>query len=153
MANFSDLIKQQIKVTNAVNNDEAISKEQLIEEVKYDFDSDWFSVDASKNYDVSHNLGTEAIHITTMYRTSSDDKPFYNCDNLQGMCQAGDNSSDSNKFNGMNLEYKDDNTISLNTANNYVFASDNTIQYGGSQYSGGNNASSGEVRLLIRRVL
>jgi hypothetical protein len=111
------------------------------------FDSGWIDISAGKTYTIEHNLNSLSnIMFMVNYRADADSKIFYNVDSLQSFAHTGKNSD--SKFNGIGLEQKDENNVYVITGNDYVFATDNTVQYGGGQYDSGNAQSSGQIKVF-----
>ena len=115
------------------------------------YDSGWISVSTSgsgNQYALSHNLGTKDLFCLGFFRPSST-STYFACSPFHTM-QNTSNGGTASDWAGYGVEHPTTNTSYLYVGNNYIFITDNTQTYGGSQTN--NRWTSGQVRVLLFRV-
>lgn len=115
------------------------------------YDSGWISVTTSgsgNQYALNHNLGTKDLFALGFFRPSSS-STYFACNPFHTM-QNNSNSGSAAGWAGYGVENTSTTTSYLYVGNNYIFITDNTQTYGGSQTN--NRWTSGQVRVLLFRV-
>jgi hypothetical protein len=136
-----------IPETDPTNNAHAISKkylESLLDVRSYSFKSSWVLVGLANNILFTHGLATQDLVAFLFFRSTLSETSVYTC-------QMGSvTDATSRKSAGVYVEIYDNDSVYVNTANEYVWAIDNSIRDG--MYQPPNAWTAGYVKIILQKV-